>query len=216
VRADRGAALVGLVPAAPVLAVLALLVAVVDRQRPLVGLPRVGRDGRPFTLWKLRTMRGPVDDTRSFTVRDDTRITALGARLRRSRLDELPQLWNVARGEMALLGPRPEAPDHVDFDTEGWRAVLATPPGIAGATQVVIHGWESRVDSIDAYRDVVLPHKVEIDRWYVEHASPAVDLDVLRSVLRSVLTPDAATAVHRRLAAALPATMDAISTGTAR
>jgi lipopolysaccharide/colanic/teichoic acid biosynthesis glycosyltransferase len=197
------------------MAVLAVLVALVDRQPPVVGLARVGRDGRSFTLWKLRTMRAGPDDPVAFTVRDDRRVTRLGAGLRRYRLDELPQLWNVARGDMALLGPRPETPEYVDLDDEVWRAVLAVPPGIAGATQVVIHGWESRVDSVEAYRDEVLPLKLDIDRWYVEHASAAVDLDVVRSVLRSVLTPDASTAVHRRLAAARPATMDAIAAGTA-
>ncbi len=215
VRADRGAALVGLVLAGPALAVLALLITLVDRQAPLVGLPRVGRGGRPFTLWKLRTMRAGIDDPVAFTVRDDQRVTPLGARLRRYRLDELPQLWNVARGDMALLGPRPESPRYVD-DDDGWRAVLAVPPGIAGATQVVIHGWESRVDTVDVYRDEVLPHKLDIDRWYVTHASPAIDVDVLRSVLRSVVTPDAPTRVHRRLADALPATMHAIDAATAR
>jgi lipopolysaccharide/colanic/teichoic acid biosynthesis glycosyltransferase len=215
VRADRVAALVGLVLVAPVLAALAVIIALVDRQRPLVGLPRVGRDGRPFTLWKLRTMRTAGDDSRAITVRDDRRVTALGARLRRYRLDELPQLWNVTVGDMALLGPRPETPAYVDHAREGWQVVLATPPGIAGATQIVIHGWESRIDSVAAYRDEILPRKLEIDRWYVEHASPAVDLDVLRSVVRSVLTPDATTAVHRRLAGALPATMAAITAGAA-
>jgi lipopolysaccharide/colanic/teichoic acid biosynthesis glycosyltransferase len=214
VRVDRGAALVGLLLAAPLLLVLAVLVVACDRHAPLVGLPRVGRDGRTFTLWKVRTMRaggdgGPV------TVQDDERITALGARLRRSRLDELPQLWNVARGEMALLGPRPETPEYVDLRSAAWQLALSTPPGIAGATQVVVHGWESRLRDVGTYRDEVLPRKLEIDGWYVAHASPAVDLDVLRSLLRSVRTPDATTVVHRRLAAALPATMAAVAAGAA-
>jgi lipopolysaccharide/colanic/teichoic acid biosynthesis glycosyltransferase len=204
-----------LVLAAPLMAVLAALVALVDRQAPVVGLPRVGRNGRPFTLWKLRTMRDAPGDPAPFTVRDDHRVTPLGARMRRYRLDELPQLWNVTRGDMALLGPRPETPAYVDLEDDAWQAVLATPPGIAGATQVVIHAWESRLESVDAYRDEVLPHKLDIDRWYVQHASPAVDVEVLRSVLRSVLTPDAPTPVHRRLTAALPATMDAITAATA-
>jgi lipopolysaccharide/colanic/teichoic acid biosynthesis glycosyltransferase len=201
--------------AAPVLAALAVLVLLVDRQSPLVGLARVGRAGAPFTLWKLRTMRNePGRDDRAFTVRDDERITALGRRLRRLRLDELPQLWNVVRGDMALLGPRPEAPEYVVADDPAWQAALATAPGIAGPTQVVVHGWEARVTTIERYRTDVLPHKLTIDGWYVEHASPAVDLDVLRSVLRSVRDPDGTTAVHRRLAGALPATMSAVATGS--
>jgi lipopolysaccharide/colanic/teichoic acid biosynthesis glycosyltransferase len=213
VRVDRGVALVGGVVMTPLVAALALLVLLGDRQRPFVGLPRVGRGGRPFTLWKLRTMRPGTETAPTFTVRDDERITSLGRRLRRWRLDELPQLWNVVRGDMALIGPRPESPEFVDAGTDAWRAVLAAPPGIAGATQVVVHAWESRITSTTAYRDEVLPRKLEVDAWYVGQASPALDLAVARSVLGSVARPDRPTAVHRRLAAALPATFATIDEG---
>ena len=204
----------GLVVLAPVLAAIAGLVLLADRHHPFVGLARIGQGGRPFTLWKLRTMRSGAGPGAGFTVQGDPRITALGHRLRRYRLDELPQLWNVGRGEMALLGPRPEAPDYVDPGDPAWSAALATPPGIAGPTQVVIHGWEARVDAVATYRDEVLPHKLTIDGWYVAHASPAADFDVLRSLLRSVTDPDRETAVHRRLQAALPDTMAAIAAAT--
>jgi lipopolysaccharide/colanic/teichoic acid biosynthesis glycosyltransferase len=213
VRVDRGVALVGGVVVTPLVAALAVLVLLADRQAPFVGLPRVGRHGRPFTLWKLRTMRHQPGAAATFTVRDDERITALGHRLRRWRLDELPQLWNVVRGDMALIGPRPEAPEFVD-DVDGpWAAVLTVPPGIAGATQVVVHAWEAQVTSLATYRDEVLPRKLEVDAWYVDHATPRVDLDVARSILRSVAQPDRPTAVHRRLADELPATLAAIDEG---
>jgi lipopolysaccharide/colanic/teichoic acid biosynthesis glycosyltransferase len=216
VRVDRGVALLGGLVAAPVLAVLALLVLVVDRQRPFVGLPRVGQEGVPFTLWKVRTMRTAAGEAETFTVRDDRRVTALGARLRRSRLDELPQLWNVVLGHMALIGPRPEAPDHVEADAPAWATVLRGRPGIAGPTQVVVHAWEAEVSSVDTYRREVLPRKLEVDAWYLANASPSVDLDVARSVLRSVARPDHETPVHRRLAQALPDTLAAIDAGSAQ
>jgi lipopolysaccharide/colanic/teichoic acid biosynthesis glycosyltransferase len=205
--------LVGGIVLSPLVAALAVLVLVADRHAPLVGLPRVGRDGRPFTLWKLRTMRRQGGTPATFTVRDDERITPLGRRLRRYRLDELPQLWNVVSGEMSLIGPRPESPEFVDDDAEAWRTVLVVPPGIAGATQVVVHAWEAQVTSAATYRDEVLPRKLEVDAWYVSNASPAVDLDVARSILRSVASPDRPTAVHRRLASALPTTLAAIDDG---
>jgi lipopolysaccharide/colanic/teichoic acid biosynthesis glycosyltransferase len=204
-------AVVGLVVLLPVLAALVLVVVVVDRQRPLVGLARVGQAGRTFTLCKLRTMRPGGAGEAVFTVRDDLRVTDFGRRLRRWRLDELPQLWNVARGDMALLGPRPEAPDYVDLDDDAWQVALTARPGIAGPTQVVIHGWEARLDSTAGYVREVLPRKLEVDGWYVRHASPAIDLEVLRSVLRSVLSPDHATPIHHRLTRELPATMAAIT-----
>lgn len=212
-RADRGVALVATVLTAPLVAVVAVLILLVDRQRAVIGLDRVGQGGRPFTMWKLRTMRPARGPAGAFTVRDDRRVTALGRMLRRYRVDELPQLWNVVRGDMALLGPRPEAPEYVDLDADAWRAALAARPGIAGPTQVVIHGWEARLASIEAYVGEVVPRKLEVDRWYAEHASPVVDLDVLRSVLRSVVAPDQETPVHRRLTRELPATMAAIAAG---
>jgi len=213
--ADRAVAVVLGIAAAPVVAVLAVVIAVVDRTSPLVGLRRVGRRGAPFTMWKLRTMR-PGDAGPGFTVQADPRVTGLGRRLRRWRLDELPQLWNVIRGEMALLGPRPEAPEYVDAGDPGWQRVLAARPGVAGPTQVAVHGWEARITTTEAYVAEVVPRKLEIDGWYVAHAGPAVDLDVLRSVLWSVLRPDRPTPVHRRLEAALPETMAVIArAGTA-
>jgi lipopolysaccharide/colanic/teichoic acid biosynthesis glycosyltransferase len=216
VVADRALAVVAGIVVAPVTALLAAFVRLVDRGPALVGLARVGEGGRPFTMWKLRTMRDADGEAASFTVVDDPRVTGLGRWLRRYRLDELPQLWNVARGEMALLGPRPEAPEYVDEGDERWRAALATRPGIAGPTQVVIHRWEATIDTIESYVEDVLPHKLAIDGWYVSHASPAVDLDVLRSVLRSLVAPRSPTAVHRRLRRELPTTMAAIDDATGR
>jgi len=214
VVADRVLALLGGIVAVPVLVVVAAVVVVADRHPPLIGLPRLGQGGRPFTMWKVRTMR--TDHAAgAFTVRADTRVTPLGRRLRAVRLDELPQLWNVVRGEMALLGPRPEAPEHVDAEDPAWRASLALRPGIAGPTQVVIHAWEAHVDDPATYVDDVLPHKLAVDAWYGAHASPGLDLAVVSSLVTSLRHPDRETAVHRRLARSLPATAAAIRAGTA-
>ncbi len=199
---------------APLTALLAALLRLVDRGPALVGLPRVGQQGRPFTMWKLRTMRAEDGPAAAFTVADDPRVTRLGHWLRRYRLDELPQLWNVARGDMALLGPRPEAASYVDLDDDRWRQVLAARPGIAGPTQVVIHGWEADVRSVDEYLDHVLPWKLEIDGWYVREAGPGLDGAVLRSLVRSVVAPEHETAVHRRLERDLPETLRAIRART--
>jgi lipopolysaccharide/colanic/teichoic acid biosynthesis glycosyltransferase len=167
-------------------------------------------------MWKVRTMRDRPGRGGTITLRGDDRITPLGRRLRALRLDELPQLWNVVRGDMALLGPRPEAPDHVDPAQDAWAASLALVPGIAGPTQVVIHGWEAHIDDVATYREEVLPHKLAVDAWYGTHASPAVDLAVVTSLVATVRHPDRETAVHRRLEAALPETMAAIRTGRDR
>ena len=127
----------------------------------------------------------------SLTSTNDQRITPIGARMRSLHLDELPQLYNVARGEMCLLGPRPEAPDFVDLDNPVWQQVLTSPPGIAGPTQLIVGDWErSEIDKDttgDAYQRVVVPVKLAIDRWYLMNASVRLDLLVVTSLLRHVL-----------------------------
>jgi len=180
---DRVVAAVVLAAVSPVVAVLGWLVHRHDGGPAFITVERVGRDGRPMRMWKLRSMRSETADGRatgvSLTSAGDDRITPIGAKLRAGHLDELPQLFNVVKGEMALLGPRPEAPEFVDPDDDGWRAVLAAPPGIAGPTQLAVGDWERDIITASpdgsAYEREVVPVKVAIDRWYVENASAAVD-----------------------------------------
>ncbi|CAB4555690.1 unannotated protein [freshwater metagenome] len=175
--------------------VLAVLVRRHDGESPLITVPRVGVNGRIFGMWKIRSMRVDTADGHasglSLTSTNDQRITPIGARMRSLHLDELPQLYNVARGEMCLLGPRPEAPDFVDLDNPVWQQVLTSPPGIAGPTQLIVGDWErSEIDKDttgDAYQRVVVPVKLAIDRWYLMNASVRLDLLVVTSLLRHVL-----------------------------
>jgi lipopolysaccharide/colanic/teichoic acid biosynthesis glycosyltransferase len=186
---DRVVAVLLLVLAAPVLAAATLLVRR-DGGPGLIRVTRVGRHGAPFAMWKVRTMRvagaGGLAGGPALTGRGDSRVTPVGRLLRGARLDELPQLWNIVRGQMALVGPRPETPEYVDVDDPRWRAVLASPPGVAGATQALVHEWEADLvasGGADVYRDRILPVKLAIDGWYVRSACPSVDLEVVRAVL---------------------------------
>lgn len=196
---DRLVAVALLLVAAPLLGLAGIAVRLVDGPPMFIQVPRVGHQGRTFGMLKVRTMRpttparGP--GSRSLSGRGDERVTSIGRHLRRWRLDELPQLVNVIRGEMALLGPRPEAPDFVD-DSVAWRHVLRARPGIAGPTQVMVHRWEATIfggpefDGTQAeadYRHIVLPVKLAIDRWYVDHASPRIDLMVLGALLPRIV-----------------------------
>lgn len=192
---DRLVAAALLLVAAPVVAVLSVLVRRQDGAVPMIALERVGRGGRRFRLWKIRTMR-PVEADgsaggASLTSGDDERITPIGHRLRRLRADELPQLWNVVRGDMALIGPRPEAPAYVDCADPRWRPVLQVRPGIVGPTQLVVHKWEAETlrdaDADAVYRDDVLPVKLRIDAWYACNASPAIDVAVLADLVGFLL-----------------------------
>jgi lipopolysaccharide/colanic/teichoic acid biosynthesis glycosyltransferase len=194
---DRLVACVGLVIVAPIVGLLALLIRREDDGPALIELTRVGRDRRPFAMKKLRSMRDASNDGASdgapLTSPGDPRITRVGQPIRKLHLDELPQLLNVIRGEMALIGPRPETPDFVD-DSVAWTRALAMPPGILGLTQLVVNEWERSVIGDDPegghYAAQVLPVKLAIDGWYVAHATPLTDLlvmwfTVLHVVLRS-------------------------------
>lgn len=210
--ADRVIAAAAALLSAPLVAVLAILVRRHDGGAPLIQVPRVGRDGRTFGMWKLRSMRVDTRDGRAagavLTSTADDRITPIGARMRSLHLDELPQLLNVVRGEMCLLGPRPEAPEFVDLDDPSWQQVLSVPPGIAGPTQLVVGDWERAQIDLDehgdAYRDVVVPVKLAIDAWYVRRATPAIDLLVLSSLLRHVLPGGEHPALLDRVAREVP------------
>jgi lipopolysaccharide/colanic/teichoic acid biosynthesis glycosyltransferase len=159
----------GLLLASPLLAVAGVAIKLEDRGPVLYRQIRVGKDGADFELLKLRTMVvGAEKLGAGFAVNEgDARITRAGRLLRRLSLDELPQLWNVLRGDMSLIGPRPTLRYQVEQYTPRQRRRLEVKPGLTGWAQ--IHGrarlpWEERI---------------ELDVWYVEHRSPLVDLKIL-------------------------------------
>jgi lipopolysaccharide/colanic/teichoic acid biosynthesis glycosyltransferase len=167
--ADVAVAGTALVLSAPVLALAALAVKLEDGGPVLYRQSRVGRDGVDFELLKLRTMIvGAERQGAGFAVdAGDSRITRVGALLRKLSLDELPQLWNVLRGDMSVVGPRPTLRYQVEQYTPRQRRRLEVRPGITGWAQ--IHGRAT------------LPwaERIELDVWYVEHRSPLLDLRIL-------------------------------------
>lgn len=208
---DRLAAAIILVGCAPIIGICGWLVRREDGGPWLIAVPRVGKNGRTISMWKLRTMRVETVDGRangvSLTAGNDPRITAVGARLRGYYLDELPQLYNVVRGEMCLLGPRPEAPEFVEVASPHWQSVLAVPPGMAGPTQLVVGDWERTVITAapdgEAYLRDVLPVKLAIDAWYVAEASARLDALVVISFLRRLAGVPVAKLI-RRVTAEVP------------
>jgi lipopolysaccharide/colanic/teichoic acid biosynthesis glycosyltransferase len=167
--ADIALAGLGLAVASPILAVAALAAKLEDGGPVLFRQTRVGKDGKDFELLKLRSM--VVDAERmgaGFAVdRGDARITRVGRLLRRTSIDELPQLWNVVRGEMSVIGPRPTLRYQVERYSERQRKRLAVRPGLTGWAQ--IHGRA----------ELPWADRIELDVWYVENRSPAVDLKIL-------------------------------------
>ena len=183
--------LVAFVVLLPVMAVVAILVAL-DSAGPVVyGAKRVGRHGRPFTMFKFRSMaRGADSIGPAVTGAYDFRVTRVGAFLRRTKLDELPQLLNVIAGQMSLVGPRPESPTYVDRWTDAERGVLAMRPGITGPTQVAyIDEEELLVGNPDEVYETELMHaKLAVDLEYVRTYTLRRDLAILWQTLVGILS----------------------------
>ena len=175
---------VGLTLAAPVLAAAALAIRLEDGGPVFFRQERVGRDGATFEVLKLRTMIVDAHtQVAGFAVdRGDSRITRIGTLLRKTSVDELPQLWNVLRGEMSLVGPRPTLAYQVERYTDEQRRRLDVRPGLTGWAQV------------NGRASLSWPERIELDVWYVQHRSLALDLRIL---LRTVGVLLRAATVYR-------------------
>jgi lipopolysaccharide/colanic/teichoic acid biosynthesis glycosyltransferase len=170
-----------LIIAAPLLIVVAVLVEVDSPGPVLYRADRVGFRGRRFEMLKFRKMR--VDATGpGLTTGDDARFTRIGATLARWKLDELPQLWHVFRGEMSLIGPRPESSEFIRAFTESYAEITSVRPGLIGFSQIAFLR-EGRVldvdDPVRHYLETILPQKVLLDLLYVRRWSFARDLRIL-------------------------------------
>jgi lipopolysaccharide/colanic/teichoic acid biosynthesis glycosyltransferase len=168
----------GTLLSAPAVAALMLAIRLESRGHPIYRQTRVGKDGRPFEIFKLRTMvRGAEFTGAGLAITEgDDRITRVGAMLRRYSLDELPNLWNVLGGDMAIVGPRPTVEGQVRHYTPRQRERLAVRPGITGWAQ------------INGRASLPWPERIELDLWYVEHRSLALDLTILARTARQVLS----------------------------
>jgi hypothetical protein len=173
---DRTLSALGLLVAAPVMLVVAVLIRITMPNGPVFfRQERVGLKGRIFTIYKFRTMTvghgGPM-----ISVAGESRITPLGAKLRRYKLDELPQLWNVLKGDMSFVGPRPDVPSEIDKLTDEQKALLLSiRPGITGPASLK-YAHEERIlqaqeEPLQYYDEVVFPDKVRINLDYVAHRS---------------------------------------------
>jgi lipopolysaccharide/colanic/teichoic acid biosynthesis glycosyltransferase len=172
---------VGLLVCAPALAAVAIVIRLESRGPVLYRSRRVGRHGREFDMLKFRKMQTGVAGPR-LTDHDDARFTRIGAVLSRTKLDELPQLWNVLRGDMSIVGPRPEDPAYVELYRGEFDPVLQVRPGITGLSQLAFAKENeilARPELRGSYVDRLLPAKLAIDRLYVERGSLLLDLRII-------------------------------------
>jgi lipopolysaccharide/colanic/teichoic acid biosynthesis glycosyltransferase len=167
-----------LVLSSPLLAAAALAIRLESRGHAFYRQRRVGKDGVPFELWKLRTMVPGAEEMGAgiYVLEGDPRITRVGRLLRRVSLDELPNLINVIKGDMAIVGPRPTIQEQVDRYTDRQRRRLEVKPGITGWAQV------------NGRTSLPWPERIELDIWYVENRSLRLDLRILALTVKLLLT----------------------------
>ena len=190
---DMSAALVGLAVFGPVLIAAAIAVRLDSPGKALYGGPRVGRGGRGFLMWKFRTMQvGAAEAGPPITAPGDSRITRVGRVLRRTKIDELPQLLNVLKGDMSLVGPRPEAPEIVDLYTPEQRRTLLVRPGITGPGTLFyereqVHTIPDDVPADEFYVTHLLGPKLEKELEYLDGRTLGSDLRILGETAGHVL-----------------------------
>jgi lipopolysaccharide/colanic/teichoic acid biosynthesis glycosyltransferase len=181
--------------AAPVMGTIGLFVWLESRGNVIFSQERLGLRGKRFRIYKFRKF--PIDcgdNGPAVTLASDVRMTKVGAVLERTKLDELPQLWNVIRGDMSFVGPRPEVPRFEDAFEGRYARVLDRMPGIFGPTQVVFtdesHLYPTDEDPEAYYRRVLFPQKAELDLAYFERQNCVRDIGwIIRGVLASVRAP---------------------------
>jgi lipopolysaccharide/colanic/teichoic acid biosynthesis glycosyltransferase len=175
---DIAVGAIGSALTAPVVAVLAIAIRLESPGSPIYRQHRVGKDGRRFEIYKLRTMVSGAEFIGAGLAINagDDRITKVGGFARRYSLDELPNLWNVLRGDMSVIGPRPTLQSQVDAYTDRERGRLKVKPGITGWAQV------------NGRTSLPWSERIELDLWYVEHRSLTVDLEILAPTVRLVFS----------------------------
>lgn len=191
---DVVASLLALAVLAPAMVTIAFLIWVMDGRPVLFKQLRVGRWGHDFLIYKFRTMtvqRSAVKG--SFDAGDASRVTSIGRILRKSKLDELPQFWNVLRGDMSLVGPRPEVRRWVEAYPERWATIHQIRPGITDPASVMFRNEEEllseSLDPNEMYRCEILPTKLDLYEQYVKDASFVADAKVLVRTATRVLLP---------------------------
>ena len=183
----------GLIVLSPVFAAICLKIKAGSKGDCFYIQERIGKDGKPFGLYKFRTMRIGADSEGLLTVGEhDARITHVGYFLRKTKMDELPQLWNVLKGDMSLVGPRPEVRKYVDLYTDEQRKVLSVRPGItdyASIEYVNENELLSKAEEPDrTYIEEVMPDKIKLNMRYLEHYTVGEYFKIIFLTFKSLIS----------------------------
>lgn len=193
-------ALCGLIVLSPFFILCALLVRISSPGAIFFRQRRVGHRGRIFTLYKFRTMVDSSSRGLLITAGGDRRITRIGRILRKTKLDELPEIYNVLRGDMALVGPRPEVIEYVDFTSPAWDKILSVRPGITDTATLKLRNEETYLAMVEDkekfYKEVIQPFKLRESIEYLKKRSSTSDIRILLSTFKVILLPQTAKSAN--------------------
>jgi len=189
---DFAVSLFGLIVLSPLFLIISLGIISDDKSPVLFKQRRVGKDGKLFLLYKFRSMK--ISESllqEDFEPGNTSRITKFGRFLRRTKLDELPQLYNVLKGEMSLVGPRPEVEKWINVYPERWKRVLSVKPGLTDNASIEYLNEESLLAGSEnpekSYKEIILPRKLELYKDYVENSSFYNDLKIICKTLLCII-----------------------------
>ncbi|MCD9189499.1 MAG: sugar transferase [Pyrinomonadaceae bacterium] len=191
--AEIALTIAGIFLLSPLFLLIPLLIKFSSHGAVLFRQKRVGLGGKEFVLYKFRSMHDKAGGVR-LTATNDLRLTKVGKWLRRYKLDELPQLWNVLRGEMSLVGPRPEVPEYVDLENPLWNEILSVRPGITDPISIRLRNEERLLSKAENkeifYKEILLPFKLRGWAEYARRKSFGNDLSIILKTFKAILLPN--------------------------
>lgn len=188
---DIVASFCGIVILFPLIVIVSILIKLTSKGPVLFKQVRVTKNGRLFKIYKFRTMRENSEGNKQITVGNDSRITGVGHILRKTKLDELPQLFNVLKGEMSLVGPRPEVPKYVELYTEEQREILKVSAGITDYASIYFSNESELLgeaeNSEEFYIKKIMPYKIELNKKYIKEIGIVTDIKLIILTILKIL-----------------------------
>lgn len=188
---DIVASFCGIVILFPLIVIVSILIKLTSKGPVLFKQVRVTKNGRLFKIYKFRTMRENSESNKQITVGNDSRITGVGHILRKTKLDELPQLFNVLKGEMSLVGPRPEVPKYVELYTEEQREILKVSAGITDYASIYFSNESELLGEAENpeefYIKKIMPYKIELNKKYIKEIGIVTDIKLIILTILKIL-----------------------------
>lgn len=188
---DIVASFCGIVILFPLIVIVSILIKLTSKGPILFKQVRVTKNGRLFKIYKFRTMRENSEGNKQITVGNDSRITGIGHVLRKTKLDELPQLFNVLKGEMSLVGPRPEVPKYVELYTEEQREILKVSAGITDYASIYFSNESELLGEAENpeefYIKKIMPYKIELNKKYIKEIGIVTDIKLIILTILKIL-----------------------------